>query len=165
MLIGVVSDTHNNYPAVSKALALLTERGVSQILHCGDIEDKETVALFAGFDTHFVFGNCDSDRSSLRRAMTKTGATLHEHFGSLELSGVKIAWLHGDNSRMRRDLEASGHYDFLFYGHTHHHEAHQAGSTWIINPGALYRAKPKTFLVLDLERKQWESVEIDGESP
>jgi uncharacterized protein len=164
MLIGVVSDTHNNYPMVSKALGRLAQRGVSQILHCGDIEDEETVALFSGFDTHFVFGNCDSDQNGLRRAMTRSGATLHENFGSLELEGMHIAWIHGDNGRLRRELEASGHYDFLFYGHTHRPEAHRAGLTWVINPGALHRAKPKTFLILDLSSKKWESVEIDGES-
>jgi uncharacterized protein len=162
MLIGVVSDTHSNYQAVSHALSTLAQRGVSRILHCGDIEDEETVALFSGFDTHFVFGNCDSDRGGLRRAMNRAGATLHEHFGSLELEDLHIAWTHGDDGRLRRELEASRHYDFIFYGHTHRPEAHRTGPTWVINPGALYRAKPKTFIVLDLSSKKWESIEIGG---
>jgi predicted phosphodiesterase len=83
---------------------------------------------------------------------------LHEHFGSVELEGVKIAFLHGDDAGLLRDVERSGHYDFLFYGHTHHAEEHRTGPTRVINPGALHRARPKTFIVLDLPGGAVESV-------
>ena len=57
--------------------------------------------------------------------MADIGATLHDHFGSIELEGVKLAFLHGDDSTRMRDVERSGYYDFLFYGHTHQAEEHQ----------------------------------------
>lgn len=161
MRIGIVSDTHGNRRMVTRALAELRERGITTVLHCGDIDDPETVELFRGFTTHFAFGNCDIDKDALRAAMTDIGATLHEHFGSIELEGVKLAFLHGDNSTLMRDVERSGYYDFLFYGHTHQAEEHSSGPTRIINPGALHRARTKTFLVLDLGSREVESVTVE----
>jgi len=160
MRIGIVSDTHGNRLMVNLALAELRQRGITTILHCGDIDDPETVALFRGFTTHFVFGNCDTDRAALHAAMTDIGATLHDHFGSVELEGVKLAFLHGDDKIRMRDVERSEYYDFLFYGHTHEAEEHRSGPTRIINPGALHRARPKTFVVLDLGSREIESVTV-----
>src|SRR5438105_1214608 len=124
MKIGILSDTHSRYATVEKALQLLDERDVELILHCGDIEDTETVWLFPG-KTHFVFGNCDTDRASLRQAIHGIGATLHEPFGHLELPGSKIAFLHGDDHRLLREVEHSGDFDYLFYGHTHQAKEHR----------------------------------------
>jgi uncharacterized protein len=160
MRIGIVSDTHSRYHTVEKTLKLLGEQQVACVLHCGDIEDAETVRLFQGVPTHFVFGNCDTDREELRQAMRESGADLQEPFGHLELAGRKIAWLHGDDRHLFRDVERSAAFDFLFYGHTHHAEQHLSGSTLVVNPGALHRASVKTFVVLDLETGRLESVQV-----
>jgi putative phosphoesterase len=161
MQIGILSDTHSRYPTVEKALALLQERKINTVLHCGDIEDAETVWLFQGFTAHFVFGNCDTERHSLRQAVHGIGETLHDAWGFVELEGVKMAFTHGDNGRLLHDLEHSGAFDFLFYGHTHHAEEHRTGPTRVINPGALHRARPKTFVVLDLATRAVESVTVE----
>lgn len=163
MRIGIVSDTHGNRLMVNRALAELRERGITTVLHCGDIDDPETVALFRGFTMHFVFGNCDIEieRAALREAMEEIDATLHDHFGSVELEGVKLAFMHGDDTVLLRDVQRSGHYDFLFYGHTHQAEERRHGPTRVINPGALHRARPKTFVVLDLESRAVESVLVE----
>ena len=126
MKIGIISDTHNRYQAVEAALAQLETRGVELLLHCGDIEDAETVWLFPG-KTHFVFGNCDTERASLRQAVYGIGATLHEPFGQLELDGVKLAFVHGDDGRLLRQLEESGEFAYLFHGHTHKRRDEQSG--------------------------------------
>jgi putative phosphoesterase len=163
MRIGIVSDTHGNRLMVNRALAELRERGITTVLHCGDIDDPETVALFRGFTMHFVFGNCDIEieRAALREAMEEIGATLHDRFGSIELEGAKLAFMHGEDTVLLRDVERSGYYDFLFYRHTHQAEEHRNGPTRVINPGALHRARPKTFVVLDLESRAVESVLVE----
>src|SRR5262249_28651306 len=146
------------YATVETALQILQARNVNFVIHCGDIEDSETVWLFQGFTAHFVFGNCDLDRASLRQAIHGIGETLHEPFGNLELEGVKIAFLHGDDKRLMRDVENSARFDFLFYGHTHQAAEHRTGLTRVINPGALHRARPKTIVILDLPGGKVESV-------
>jgi putative phosphoesterase len=158
MKIGIVSDTHGRQRTTEIALKMLQHRGINYVLHCGDIDDAETVWLFHGFTAHFVFGNCDLDRASLRQAIEGIGGTLHEQWGHLELNGVKIAWTHGDDKRQFQDLERSGHFDYLFYGHTHVAAQHRAGPTLVVNPGALHRARLKTFVVLDLEKRELESL-------
>jgi putative phosphoesterase len=169
MKIGVVSDTHDNTAAVESALRLLTDRGVELVLHCGDIESPETVQLFAGVPTHFVFGNCDGewtarassrDYSALREAIVAIGAKVQEPFGNLELAGKKLAWAHGHEQGLFRSLENSDHFDYLFYGHSHVAAEHRTGRTRVINPGALYRVKVRTCLVLDLASGAAESVVV-----
>lgn len=161
MRIGIISDTHSRYATVETVVKLLRQRDVSCVLHCGDIEDADTVWLLEDLPMHFVFGNCDTERASLRQAMHATGAQLHEPFGNLELAERKIAWVHGDNKRLLQDIEHSGYFDFVFYGHTHHAEQHRTGPTLVVNPGALHRARPKTFLVLDLETDELEPVIVE----
>jgi putative phosphoesterase len=161
MKIAVISDTHSRHATVSRALAELEARGVTTVIHCGDIEDAETVCQFQGLTTHFVFGNCDGDKPGLRAAMAQAGATLHEDFGHIEIAERKLAFLHGDDKRLFHDVEYSGAYDFLFYGHTHQAEEHVTGPTRVINPGALHRARPKQFIVLDLPGGVIERVEIE----
>lgn len=160
MRIGIVSDTHGRNVTTGLALAELRERGITTVLHCGDIDGPETVALFRGLTAHFVFGNCDDDREAIREAVAAIGATLHEPFGHLELEGKNIAFVHGDDKALMRELEQSEAFDYLFYGHTHHREEHRTGPTRVLNPGALHRANPKTFLVLDLARDVVETVVV-----
>src|SRR5437660_7845669 len=117
MHIAVLSDTHSRYPTVESALQLVQEQKINTVLHCGDIEDADTVWLFQGFTAHFVFGNCDRmEALAIRQAVHGIGETLHDGYGALELEGVKIAFTHGDDSRLLRDLEASEAFDFLIYG-------------------------------------------------
>jgi uncharacterized protein len=161
MRIGIVSDTHGRVATAVRAVSLLRERDVTTVLHCGDIDDGAAVEPFTGLDAHFVFGNCDVDRAALRRVIARAGLKLHEPFGDLELGGVRLAFLHGDDGVLFRDVEHSDYFDYLFYGHTHQAKEHRTGKTRVINPGALSRATPKTFLVLDLATGETESVVVE----
>jgi putative phosphoesterase len=161
MKIGILSDSHGRHDRVRRALAVLRRRGVQTVLHCGDVDDPATVEEFRGFDAHLVFGNCDYDREALRAAAAEVGATFHEPFGSLERDGVTLAFVHGDDRGLLADLERSGAFDYLFHGHTHQADDRRSGPTRVINPGALQRARPKTFVVLDLASGEAESVEVE----
>ncbi|SRR5579885_2248915 len=161
MQIAVLSDTHGRHETVEKALQVVQRRNVHFVLHCGDIDDSETVWLFQGFTAHFVFGNCDRDRHGIRQAAYGIGATIHEPFGLVELEGLKLAFVHGDDAGLLRDLERSEAFDYLFYGHTHQAEERRTGPTRVLNPGALHRARPKSFLFLDLPSGAVESVTVD----
>ena len=160
MRIAIVSDTHSRTAHVAKALKLIAERDAEWILHCGDLEDAPTVRLFPAH-THFVFGNCDADREGIRQAVRDIGATLHEPFGHLTLEGKTLAFVHGDDHRLLRDLANAGAFDYLFHGHTHVARDEQSSTTRIINPGALHRANPKRFAVLDLKTGKLESLTVE----
>src|SRR5271167_3444740 len=111
MRIAVISDTHSRTVSILAALQIMAERGVELILHCGDISDAATVRLFPAH-THFVFGNTDYDRTGIARAVADIGATLHGAWGQLELAEQKLAFVHGDDPQLLRDLENADTFDF-----------------------------------------------------
>jgi putative phosphoesterase len=150
MRIGVVSDTHDRQEAVAEAVRLLLEQQVELILHCGDIETPETVRIFRPIQTHFVFGNWDKDKVRLTAAIKEIGGIHSESFGAIELGGKRIAWVHSHERHQLRQLENADFFDYVFYGHTHVREQHRTGKTLVANPGALFRANPKTCIVLDV---------------
>ncbi len=150
MRIGVVSDTHDREETIAEAIRLLAEQHVEMILHCGDIETVETIRLFQAIPTHFVFGNWDKDRVKLAAAIKEVGGTHYDSFGAIELAGKRLAWVHSHERHQLRQLEHSDFFDYVFYGHTHVREQHRTGKTLVANPGALFRANPKTCIVLDV---------------
>jgi hypothetical protein len=158
--IAILSDSHSRHHTVEAALSILQARNVNTVLHCGDIDDAETVWLFQGFTAHFVWGNCDTERLSMQQAVHGIGGTHHGAWGHLELNDVKIAFTHSDDHRLFLDLQNSDQFDYLFYGHTHVAKEHRIGKTRVINPGALHRARPKTMLILDLATGETESVTV-----
>lgn len=162
MIVGILSDSHGRLDAIAATLAAFQARGVELVVHCGDIDTIPAVAPFREWTTHFVFGNCDWDQAGLRMAIADIGANLHEPFGHLSIDDVEIAWLHGHESKLMRDLENAGTFDYLFYGHTHVVEQHRAGRTLVVNPGALHRAKVKTCAVLDTKSRDLQAVVIEA---
>lgn len=159
MRIAIISDTHSRTTSVQNALRIMSEREVELIIHCGDIQDGDTVRLFPAH-THFVFGNCDYDRADIERAVSNICATLHGAWGQLELAGQSLAFTHGDDRHLLESLELADTFDFLFHGHTHVAREHRAGKTRVINPGALQRVAVRTFLLLDLPSGETESVTV-----
>ncbi len=93
--------------------------------------------------------------------MAESGAILHENFGHVEIAGRKIAFLHGDDKRLFHEVEYSGAYDFLFYGHTHQAEEHLNGADASSIRARFHRARPKQFIVLDLPDGVIDAVEVE----
>ena len=150
MRIAVVSDTHGHVRYTSAAVALIRDENVEAVLHCGDIGSPAIPPLFGEWPTHFVFGNVDHDEEELAQAITHAGLTCHYRFGAFSLSGVKIALLHSDDRRAFEGAIDSGEFDLVCYGHSHIAEQHHVGKTLVLNPGALYRADPRTFAIVEL---------------
>jgi putative phosphoesterase len=160
MRIAVISDTHSRVVSVRPALAIMAERGVDAIIHCGDISDADTARLFPAH-THFVFGNTDYDRAGIARAVAEIGATLHGAWGQLDMEGVSLAFTHGDDALLLQELENANTFDFVFHGHTHVAREHLVGKTRVINPGAIQRVAVRTFLIIDLPAGSTESVTVE----
>lgn len=150
MRIAVVSDTHGHVDYASAAVRLIRDEGVQAVLHCGDIGSPAIIPLFDEWPAHFVLGNVDYDSERLADAIRASGQSFHDRFGSVTLDGIHIALLHSDDQFLFEETIESGEYDLVCYGHTHVAEQHRAGKTLVLNPGALYRATPHTFAVVEL---------------
>ena len=61
MLVGVVSDTHNNIKNIKKIINLFNEAQVELVIHTGDISKVETLRVFSELDAPLmgVYGNND----------------------------------------------------------------------------------------------------------
>jgi uncharacterized protein len=149
MRIGVVSDTHNHVLNTQSAVRMLESLEVELVLHCGDIGSIEVVEMFGAWPTHFVFGNVD-DPYRLEAGIRAAGQTCHGRFGSLELEGRKIAFLHGDDTALLRQVSTNGKWDLVCHGHTHVARQVREGRTLVLNPGALFRAARHSIAYVEL---------------
>ena len=118
MRIGVISDTHGNFRRTERAAELLAEWRVDEVIHCGDVGSPDLVWLFEAWPAHFVAGNVD-DAEALERRVREAGRTWHGRFGSLELDGRQVAFLHGDDERLLHKTIQDGRWQLVCHGHTH----------------------------------------------
>ena len=151
MLIGIVSDTHGHIPCTEKCVEVLKANDVERVIHCGDIGSSEVIPLFSDWPTHFVFGNVDYDHDELRETIDSVGMSCHDEFGSVEWDGQRIAFLHSHDHDLFQETVADGDWDLVCYGHTHKAKQHRVGSTLVLNPGAVYRANPRSIAIVDLQ--------------
>ncbi len=149
MLLGIVSDTHGQVDLTRQAVRIFESLSVELVIHCGDVGPPAVVELFEPWPTHFVLGNCD-DRRALPAAIESAGQTCHDRFGSLELEGKKIAFLHGDDAGLLNATIQNGRWDLVCYGHLHLAGTSVAGRTLVLNPGALCRSDHPSVAVVRL---------------
>jgi hypothetical protein len=155
VLLGVISDSHGHVPFTLEAIRVLRQFQIAAVLHCGDIGSPEVIRALAEWPTHYVFGNCDRGlEGPLRQAMQAVGHVCHERFGKLSLAGLEIAWLHGDSSRDLAEAIAGGDYHVVCSGHTHAAAQHWQADTLALNPGALYRANPRSLALIELPQRR-----------
>ena len=169
MPIGIVSDTHDNWPVLDRVCAYLSDRAIETLIHCGDVCAPLTLGhlldQYEG-DVHLVFGNVDGDHFLMAtRFADRTNLHLHgAERAEIELGRRSIAAQHYPG--LARGLAATGVYDAVFYGHDHqqHQERLHVGEREVLlaNPGTLSAmGKPQSFLVYDSESNEVELVEVD----
>jgi putative phosphoesterase len=151
MLLGILSDTHDQLVRTRLAVSLLRESGAEVLIHCGDLAKPEIVAACAVLPTYFVLGNWDADNvPALRKAAEESGAVCLGWGDTIILDGKRIGVVHGHmRIDVRRVMATKPHY--LLSGHSHIAIDHYDGDVRRINPGALYDADQFTVAVLDLE--------------
>lgn len=136
--IGVISDTHGFTHRTSRAVEMFHDRGVSQIIHCGDICLPSDVDLFIGISTVFIFGNCEGfRREAIRRRIEELKQTLLEPAAPFEMEGKRIAAFHGDDEIALEQAIHGQKWDMICHGHTHLFRNEYKGKTLVVNPGAM----------------------------
>ena len=170
MIIGVVSDTHDNQEAARRAARLLVERGAELVLHLGDIVAPFTLRRFSEESVKrliAVYGNNCGERLGLQRVAASLGYEIHEWPYTVEIAGRRILMLHGTGPAEKtrgfvEALAASGRYDAVLYGHTHEVDVRRIGSTLVLNPGEACGCLTgrKTIALLDTEAMEAEILEI-----
>ena len=139
MLIGVISDSHDCLPKIDRAVSILNSLGVDNVLHAGDYCAPFAVLKFRELKTKMygVFGNNDAEKHLLQTKFQALGHELRGQFADLELGGIKIALLHGDEPELLEAIINSQAYDLVVSGHTHSISESKKGKTIALNPGEI----------------------------
>jgi len=134
MLIGIISDTHENMPKIRQAVAIFNREGVSLVIHAGDIISPITVTEWKKLKSPFqaVFGNNDGEKKFWQEKIAGWGEIALPP-RELEIAGKRILLLHAPDNL--DNFTATKKYSVIIYGHTHQVDIRRQGTTLIVNPG------------------------------
>jgi putative phosphoesterase len=129
--IGILSDSHDNLPAIGKAVSLFNDADVSLVVHAGDLVSPFVKKSLKNLEADFlaVFGNNDGEKLGLSQLFS---GKIHRAPFILDYHGKHILILHEPDN-----LEAlikSNAFHAIIYGHTHKADIRK-GTTLVINPG------------------------------
>ena len=154
MLIGILSDIHDNTDHLHRAIRLMEQENCTRLLCLGDMADVSTLRLLRSLwegEMDLVSGNNDYPRSAFRDAAAAMPAThYHGDTADLTLAGRRIFLAH----EPERTLHAAdlGCFDAIFFGHTHQAGQMRDGRTLIANPGEIQgRYGEPSFAVYDTD--------------
>ena len=136
MLVGVVSDTHNNIKNIKKIICLFNEEQVDLVIHTGDISKAETLRNFSELDAPLVgvFGNNDRVEEGLKEVCEEYNFKFQEPPLSLTLENKKIAVFH-EPDLIKDYIKEHKDIDLILYGHTHRYKEETIDKTVYFNPG------------------------------
>jgi putative phosphoesterase len=165
MLIGLISDTHDNLPQIEKAVKHLNNANVSLVLHAGDYCAPFTLAKLKALKCKLigVFGNNDGDHELLKKRFSETtNCEIHDRFAQVDVDGYKIALLHGDEPELLFALIGSQHFNAIVHGHSHNKGIETRGKTLLINPGEVcgYLTGKSTIAIMDTAKNEAKLVEL-----
>ncbi|MGQ9473877.1 MAG: metallophosphoesterase [Candidatus Caldatribacteriaceae bacterium] len=159
MIVGVLSDSHDNLVELKKALDILQEEGAELILHAGDYVAPFSVQLLAELSIPWwgVLGNNDGEILGI---FQKSGGKIKTPFLELEEQGFRIWMSHFYQPAKWAFM--SGHYDLVVYGHTHEAIIKEEGKSILLNPGEVcgLLSGRSTIAVCNLEKRVAKLVSI-----
>lgn len=139
MKIGVISDTHDQYQNILKAVRIFNKNKIELLIHCGDWVSPFTQEFYKGLKCPIkgIFGNNDGDKFYHKIYAKKSKINFLGKSAKLLVEGKKMFIYHGENKQLLKKLINSGKYDVVFHGHTHIYENRLIGKTLSLNPGTL----------------------------
>lgn len=167
MKIAVISDIHENFNNMLRAMEIMRQRGVEKILCLGDFIHPGIVKVLVDSDipVYSIWGNNDGDKVTIVKLSMSEGSSLElgdKTYASVEIDGRKVFLTHYPDLAL--PVARSGMYDIVFYGHDHLKSENQAEKCPIVNPGELSANKTKTatFAIYDTVSNEYEFVKVDN---
>ena len=165
MIIGAISDTHDNLPQIEKAVKYLNEQKVELVLHAGDYVAGFVVPKLKMLNCKLigVFGNNDGDHELLKKRFSETtNCTIHNQFATVTTDNYKIALLHGTDTELLNAIIDSGYFNAVIHGNSHNKSIDKKGETLAINPGELcgYLTGKSTLAILDTQKQEAKIIDL-----
>jgi putative phosphoesterase len=158
-MIGIISDSHDNLPAVGEAVEYLNSLDLEMVIHAGDyiapfsaIELKKLNARIIG-----VFGNNDGEKDGLLKQLPELA-----ELAEFEHKGKQFAVYHGTLPSVVDALVKSKKYNVVIRGHDHNAQIENVDGVLLINPGEVcgYQTGKRTLCLLDVDTMQAEIKEF-----
>lgn len=163
MKIGVLSDTHDNLSNLTYVLNTYRDRGITTLIHCGDLTNLDMVSHFEGFRVIYTMGNMDVVTGAIKKRLEKMR---DDNFAGMvfkgKLDGVDVAATHSHVDGKVMELVREKRYEWIFHGHTHEKRDEMVRGARIVNPGALggLGREPRTFCIVDLDAEEVEFLKV-----
>ena len=160
-MIGIMSDSHDNVPAVKQAVRLFNETLCALVIHAGDF-----IAPFSARELGIlrcpvkaVFGNCDGEKKGLEKAFSAFGE-IKEAPLIFSFANLRFLVTHIDGPV--DSYLSSNQYDVIVFGHTHKPNIQQKKETLLVNPGETggWVSGKSTVSLLDPVRRSAEIVTL-----
>ncbi|MCE5271613.1 metallophosphoesterase [bacterium] len=162
MLVGIMSDSHDNLPLVGRAVEFFNSEGCDLVLHAGDIISPFSIAKLGELKCPFraVYGNNDGEKVGLKLKAASVGGSIDNPPITVEADGLKIRMLH-DCDNWQAEAAAGGA-DVVVFGHTHQVVVEQEGEAIGINPGetGAWLSGVSTVALLDTATRQVRIAEL-----
>lgn len=163
MKIAIISDSHDRWEILEKAVEISNQRNCEYLLFAGDLISPPGLAVLEKFNgiVKFVWGNNEGEKVVLTRKIDKSEKI--ELAGDIfegEIDGIKIFMNH--YPKIVELASKSGMYDLCIYGHDHTYHHSTVGNTIVINPGAIipYNIPGSSFIIFETESKEVEKVNL-----
>jgi len=132
-MVGILSDSHDNMPAIRAAVELFNQREVDLVIHAGDLVAPFTAREIKKLNCPYkiVLGNNDGEILGLFKIYG--GNVYHPPF-QLDVNDKKVLVLH-DPIHLEI-LKQSQFFDLIIYGHDHNVAVTKSpNGCMIVNPG------------------------------
>ena len=154
MLVGIMSDSHDNVPKIRRAVQLFEKRGAETVIHAGDFVAPFAVKELAAFkgDIVAVFGNNDGEVTGILKVLPQVAQPPLR-----TIIGGRVFVITHDLLR----LDSKSGCDVIVHGHTHDLQIDE-GVPLIINPGETggWLRERSTIVLLDTDTLKPEVIEI-----
>lgn len=163
MHIAIMSDSHDRWDHLEKAIQLANELKCELLLFAGDLMAPPGLAVLEKFNGNvkFVWGNNEAERLGLTRMMDASKKI--ELCGDIyedTVANVRIFMNH--YPRFGELAAKSGEFDLVIFGHTHEYHHEEVGSVLLLNPGEIqgYKTGEVGFVIYNTETRQSERMLI-----
>jgi len=164
MKIAIISDTHDNYYTLNKALKYIIDNKCDFLIHSGDLARPETldhIATKFHKPIYICGGNADINLDEIQSiASIHPNVYYKKDYLDFKIDKIKIAVTHTPKSA--KMLAQGSDYDLVIHGHDHKPWQSHIGNTEILNPGNIQDTKyPATFAVYDTKTKLPHLIQIN----
>lgn len=160
MKISIISDSHDDWEGLEKAVEISNKEDCKFLLFAGDLIAPPGIAILEKFngDVKFVWGNNEGEKVGMTRKFDSLqNIELCGDIFEGEIDGIKIFMNH--YPRIVELASKSGEFDLCIHGHTHTYREEKVNNTILLNSGAIKGDNP-TFAVFDTTTKEISKIAI-----